>query len=196
MGICGGLAQELTTEHVIHEASTVAEAIELLDNNDVDVAILDLRLVDESGLEVARYISDNGINTRSIVLTSHASDRTMVAAYDAKVAAFIEKSTEFGPLLDAIMDTSTNTFVADAADAANGLKVAGAFNPDVLTPRQNEIANLAAWGMTDGELAEHIFVSEKTVRNTLSEIYRKLNVANRTQLAVLVNDYKSELPSL
>jgi two-component system response regulator DevR len=172
------------------EAGTVAESIEVLDNNEIDVAILDLRLTDGSGLEVARYIRDNGLDTVCVVLTSVKSARAVIACYEiGTVSAILEKSDGLKPLAEAVEQASRGLMALSARDADRAraeMVDQGFLDRSVLTPKESELADLVADGLSDQEIAERLYIAPATVRNVLSKMYRKLEIDGRNRLTAMV----------
>lgn len=176
--------------NVVGEAESVATAIELLGQVDPDIAVLDLRLPDGPGLDVARWIAENRRRTRCVVLTSVPTDRAIVAAYETgAVMAFLAKEADIDPLLDSIRQVAQGHALLDAftvRDASARLDEYGVHQLDALGERELKIAQLVAGGLSDTQIAEQLHVSLSTVRNALSSMYSKLSIERRTQLVRLV----------
>lgn len=176
--------------NVVGEAESVATAIELLGQVDPDIAVLDLRLPDGPGLDVARWIAENRRRTRCVVLTSVPTDRAIVAAYETgAVMAFLAKEADIDPLLNAIRQVAQGHALLDAftvRDASARLDQSGVHQLDALSERELKIAQLVAAGLSDTQIAEQLHVSLSTVRNALSSMYSKLSIERRTQLVRLV----------
>ena len=184
----------------VWEAATVDEAIAITEEKSPSVAVVDLRLQDESGLQFAEYVANEEKDIPCVVLTSFASPQSILAAFDTGVVnAFLEKSLDIEPLAAAI-EAASNGFssltLSVAREAARDIQTAGGYNPAEFTERENAIAQLVADGLSDTAIAEELHVACSTIRNHLTSIYRKLNVDSRTQLASRVWRQRASSPAL
>lgn len=188
-GICHELEERLDDANIV-EAGSVAEAIDVLAATTIDVAVLDLRLNAESGLDIARHIVDNGLTAQCVVLTSYASPQNIVTSHETGcVVAFLEKSLDVEPLvaaIDAAANGLSSLTVASVRAAEAAIHRDGCYNPTDFTKRERSIAESVADGLSDSAIAEKLNLAGSTVRNNLTAIYRKLSVESRTQLAALV----------
>lgn len=173
------------------QVGTVAESIASLEDNSVDIVALDLRLDDESGLDVARYITSNDLRARCVVFTSVITPQAKMAAFETEsVTAFLEKGFDADFLVEAIVASAkgfASLTLADYRAAEEELRASGDITPSMLTPRESEIADLVGDGLADSEIAEKLFLATSTVRNHLQNIYAKVNVDSRNQLQRKVN---------
>lgn len=198
-GIKAGLEAELP--HLeIAEATNLAEANELVDEGDIEIAILDLRLKEESGLHLAVRIADNGLATRCIVLTSVLTPRILIDAFNTgTVVACLEKDSDLNPLIEAISAAAkgmSSLTPLDVRSAEKELRNQGKLVVGDLTPRELEISFLIADGLTDTEISDDLHLATSTVRNTLSNIYKKLGLDGRTQLAAAIWELRTDLDLL
>jgi DNA-binding NarL/FixJ family response regulator len=182
----------------VWEASTVAEAISITAEQSPTVAVIDLRLQDESGLQYAEYVSREEKDIPCVVLTSFSSPQSILAAFDTgAVNAFLEKSLDIEPLAAAI-DAASKGFssltLSVAREAARNIQSEGGYNPAEFTERENAIAQLVADGHSDTAIAEELNIASSTIRNHLTSIYRKLDVESRTQLASRVWRQRASSP--
>tara|TARA_B100001996_G_scaffold88968_1_gene65986 strand:+ start:925 stop:1566 length:642 start_codon:yes stop_codon:yes gene_type:complete len=200
MGIKAGLESTFEEGVEITEAGSVAEAIAALDDAVFDIAVLDLRLGEGSGLDVARHISENDLSARCVVFTSVKSPRSLIAAFESgSVSAYLEKDSDLKPLAEAMEATAKGFSMlthADARAAAAELGSQGALDRDSLTKRELEIAELIADGLSDAEISEALHLASSTVRNNLTTIYQKVGVESRTLLAGLVWESRKDLDIL
>ncbi len=199
-GIKAGLESTFENDIEISEAGSVAEAIAAFDSDTFDVAVLDLRLGEGSGLDVARHITENDLSTRCVVFTSVKSPRSVIAAFESgSVSAYLEKDSDLEPLAEA-MEAAAKGFSmlshADARAAAAELGSQGALDRSSLTKRELEIAELIADGLSDSEISETLHLAASTVRNNLTTIYQKVGVESRTLLAGLVWESRKDLDVL
>ena len=199
-GIKAGLESTFKDTIEISEAGSVAEAIASIDEATFDVAVLDLRLGEDSGLDVARHITKNEHLTRCVVFTSVKSPRSVMAAFDSgSVAAYLEKDSDLEPLAEAIEAVAKGFSMlshADARAAAAELGSEGALDRNSLTTRELEIAELVADGLSDSEISAALHLAGSTVRNNLTAIYQKVGVESRTLLAGLIWESRKDLDIL
>ncbi|MBN39737.1 MAG: hypothetical protein CL457_03630 [Acidimicrobiaceae bacterium] len=200
MGIRAGLESTFGDDVEIVEAESVAEAIGALDGGLFNIAVLDLRLGEGSGLDIARHITDSNLPTRCVVFTSVKSPRSLIAAFESgSVSAYLEKDSDLEPLTEAIEATVKGFSMlthSDARSAAAELGSQGALDRDILTKRELEIAELIADGLSDAEISETLHLASSTVRNNLTTIYQKVGVESRTLLAGLVWESRKDLDIL
>ncbi len=200
LGIKAGLESTFEEGVEITEAGSVDEAIAALDDAVFDIAVLDLRLGEGSGLDVARHISENDLSARCVVFTSVKSPRSLIAAFESgSVSAYLEKDSDLKPLAEAMEATAKGFSMlthADARAAAAELGSQGALDRDSLTKRELEIAELIADGLSDAEISEALHLASSTVRNNLTTIYQKVGVESRTLLAGLVWESRKDLDIL
>ena len=200
MGIRAGLESTFGDNVEIVEAESVAEAVVAVDSGLFDIAVLDLRLGEGSGLDIARHITDSDLPTRCVVFTSVKSPRSLIAAFESgSVSAYLEKDSDLEPLTEAIEATVKGFSMlthSDARTAAAELGSQGALDRDILTKRELEIAELIADGLSDAEISETLHLASSTVRNNLTTIYQKVGVESRTLLAGLVWESRKELDIL
>ncbi|HAY52332.1 MAG TPA: hypothetical protein DCY30_09940 [Acidimicrobiaceae bacterium] len=200
MGIRAGLESTFGDNVEIVEAESVAEAVVAVDSGLFDIAVLDLRLGEGSGLDIARHITDSDLPTRCVVFTSVKSPRSLIAAFESgSVSAYLEKDSDLEPLTEAIEATVKGFSMlthSDARTAAAELGSQGALDRDILTKRELEIAELIADGLSDAEISETLHLASSTVRNNLTTIYQKVGVESRTLLAGLVWESRKDLDIL
>lgn len=200
MGIRAGLESTFGDNVEIVEAESVAEAVVAVDSGLFDIAVLDLRLGEGSGLDIARHITDSDLPTRCVVFTSVKSPRSLIAAFESgSVSAYLEKDSDLEPLTEAIEATLKGFSMlthSDARTAAAELGSQGALDRDLLTKRELEIAELIADGLSDAEISETLHLASSTVRNNLTTIYQKVGVESRTLLAGLVWESRKDLDIL
>ena len=174
----------------IVEADSVSSALQQLSETVIDVAIVDLRLGDGSGLQIAQAVSDNRLDTRCVVLTSLKSPRALIKCFETgAVAAFIEKADGIKNLIEAVEVAANGYSMLDARDVAAArqqLIDQGGLDRSLLTEKENRFADLVADGFSDQEIADQMFVAATTVRNVLSRIYKKLDIEGRNRLSAMV----------
>jgi DNA-binding NarL/FixJ family response regulator len=155
-----------------------------------DIALLDISMPGVTGIEAARQIATASPTTRSVILTMHRDERTVLEALRAGANAYLLKDADSSELIEAIrvvhrgeaaLAGSAAARVLDLLRRGEGTPVAA----DLLTPRERDILALVAQGDDNRAIALKLSLSEKTVGNRLSEIFQKLGVSNRTQAAIV-----------
>ena len=184
------LIEQQPAMEVVGEAGTAAHAILLARTLAPDVVILDIRLPDSSGIEVCRQIKTERPETRVIILTSYPDNKTLFDAIAAGADGYLLKLVGSGDLLEALervgrgespLDpTIANRILAKVREATKR-EQAQAFA--CLTAQEMRILALVAEGQTNREIGIALHLSEKTVRNYISDILSKLSLTSRAQAA-------------
>ena len=176
---------------VVAEASTGAEAITLAARCQPDAVVMDLRLPDTNGIEVTRTITQTSPHIGVRVLTMYEDDDSVFAAMRAGARGYLLKGAAPDQIVQAIAAVGTGTAVFGPSVARRLLDffaeqpnaVAAVPFPE-LTQREREILHLVAGGHNNTAIAQRLFLSGKTVRNHVSNIFSKLQVADRAQAIV------------
>ena len=173
---------------VVGEAATVAEALARIPPTRPDVAILDVRLPDGSGVEVCREIRSSAPEIACVMLTSYADDEALFAAIMAGAAGYVLKQVENTDLVDAVRRVAAGQSLLDPvltervlARLREGPKVDTRLAS--LTPQERRILDLIADGQTNRQIAASMYLAEKTVKNYVSNVLAKLGMERRTQAA-------------
>jgi len=173
---------------VVGEAATTAQALRLIPALKPHVAVLDARLPDGSGIEVCRQISSAHPSVRCLILTSYDDEEALFSAVMAGAAGYLLKQIGGSSLVDAIRQVAAGGSLLDPVTTAGLLarlrNASGTAAPDKLTRREREILDLIADGCTNRQIAERLFLAEKTVKNYVSALLAKLGMQRRTQAAV------------
>ncbi len=173
---------------VVGEAGTVAEALARIPPTRPDVAILDVRLPDGSGVEVCREIRSQVPETACLMLTSYADDEALFAAIMAGAAGYVLKQVGGTDLVEDIRRVAAGQSLLDPALTQRIIERMQA-GPEEdarlvgLTPQERRILDLIAEGQTNRQIAESLFLAEKTVKNYVSNLLAKLGMERRTQAA-------------
>ncbi len=176
--ILGALSALLALENdieVVAEADNGTAALELAGTRSPDVCVLDLHMPGKDGISVARDLQSAVPATRCVVLTSHAAPGYLKSALEAGARGFVPKTTSAQRLADIIRDVHRGSQYVDPDMAADALSS----GDSPLTRREADILTLAADGAPIGEIAQRAALRPGTVRNYLSDIMGKLEVANR-----------------
>lgn len=173
---------------VVGEAGTLAEALARIPPTKPQVAILDVRLPDGSGIEVCREIRSSWPEIACIMLTSYADDEALFASLMAGAAGYLLKQVGSSDLIDSVRKAGSGQSLLDPALAERVLERLrqGPKQDDRLanlTPQERKILDLIADGQTNRQIAEALFLAEKTVKNYVSNLLAKLGMERRTQAA-------------
>ena len=188
---------------VVGEAATAAEALRRIPATNPDVALLDARLPDGSGIDVCREIRASSPRTRCLILTSYDDDEALFAAVMAGASGYLLKQIRGASLTDAIEHVAGGHSLIDPAlverllhrlrDPAGDTRVS---DHPPLTARESEILDLIAEGLTNRQIGERLFLAEKTVKNYVSGLLAKLGMQSRTQAAVYATDQRHDADRL
>lgn len=174
---------------VVGEASTAAEALRRIPAAAPDVAVLDARLPDGSGIDVCRDIRSAHPEVRCLILTSYNDDDAVVAAVMAGAAGYVLKEVRGASLVEAVRQVASGRSLLDPSVTEHILRRLrdGATRDPVLaslTDREREILDLITEGLTNRQIGDRLFLAEKTVKNYVSGLLAKLGMERRTQAAV------------
>jgi DNA-binding NarL/FixJ family response regulator len=180
---------------VVGEAATAAEALVRIPQSRPDVAILDVRLPDGQGVEVCRESrSTVAPPPACLMLTSYSDDDALFGAIMAGAAGYMLKQVSGRSLVDAVRTVAVGGSLLDAtltASVMNKLRGADVAAPDPryeqLSPQERRVLDLVAEGLTNRQIAERLFLAEKTVKNYVSSVLHKLGVERRTSAAVYLS---------
>jgi two-component system, NarL family, response regulator DevR len=173
---------------VVGEASTAVEALSRIPPTRPDVAILDVRLPDGSGVEVCREIRSKHPEIACLMLTSYADDEALFASIMAGAAGYVLKQVGGNDLVESIRRAGSGESLLDPAltqRVLDRMKAGPSEDPllATLTTQERRILELIADGLTNRQIAETMFLAEKTVKNYVSNLLSKLGMERRTQAA-------------
>lgn len=172
------------------EANSGKQCIELLDEKQTDVLLLDINMPNMNGLQVLQYIRETKIKVKVLILTIHNEVEYLVRAVEIGVDGYVLKDSDSSVLKKAIFsvyrgETFIQPELAPLLKAKLNEKNNSSYNiDDALTKREIEVLKLLAEGLFNKEIAYMLAISEKTVKNHVSNIFKKINVSDRTQAAV------------
>ena len=188
-----GLASLLkATEDIVvaGEAGTVRDAIEEAERTRPDVVVMDVRLADGSGIEATREIRARRPETQVIMLTSFADDEALFASIMAGASGYVLKQVKSGELIRAIRTVGRGESLLDPAvtkPVLDRLRKGKHLMRDEklarLSPQEERILEAVANGKTNKEIGQELHLAEKTVKNYVSSILSKLEVARRAEAA-------------
>jgi two-component system response regulator DevR len=197
-GIRGLLEQESDIE-VVGESGSAAEATRRIPALRPDVAVLDGRLPDGSGIDVCRDIRAVDPSIRALILTSYDDDEALFSAIMAGAAGYVLKQIKGNDLVDTVRRVADGQSLLDPAVTQRVMERIrrGPEEPHELrnlTDQERRILEHVAEGLTNREIAERMFLAEKTVKNYVSSLLAKLGLERRTQAAVLAARLLGEKP--
>jgi len=177
---------------VVGESGLAVEATSRIPALHVDVAVLDARLPDGSGIEVCRAVRAVDPGVRALILTSYDDDEALFAAIMAGASGYVLKEIGGHDLVGAVRQVAAGNSLIDPSLTARVLERVR--NGPVTVPELSELTEqelkllgLIAEGLTNRQIGERMFLAEKTVKNYVSSILSKLGLERRTQAAVLAS---------
>ncbi|MBA0126890.1 response regulator transcription factor [Haloechinothrix sp. YIM 98757] len=197
-----GLAELLESDPeltVVGEASSVSEAAARIPPLRPDVAVLDVRLPDGNGVELCRDLRSDMPELNCLMLTSFTDDQAMLDAILAGAGGYVIKDIKGADLIEAVREVASGRSLLDnRAAAALMSKVrddATDNGPlDTLTERERDLLAHIGEGLTNRQIAQRMYLAEKTVKNYVSRLLAKLGMERRTQVAVLATKLQSNKP--
>lgn len=190
---------------VIAEAGDGEEAVNKTAELKPDILLLDINMPKLNGLEVTRRISERLCSTKVIMLTIHDDENYVLEVIKAGAVGYLLKDVEPSMLIKAIRKvyegesfiypTLAKQLFGEIARRGDVLRnqVKDRLkkkNEERLTTRELEVLQLVGRGMSNNEIAQHLFLSEKTVKNHLTNIFRKISVTDRTQAVLYALKHK------
>jgi len=178
---------------VIGEASNGQEAVQKAEQLKPDVILMDLVMPEKNGIEAIQEIKEIQPDARILVLTSFADDENVTSAIAAGAYGFLLKDTSPDELVQTIHSVFKDKliipqeFTQILLAAKRSEKEKGAKN-SLLTPREIDVLRCVAQGKSNKQIAQTLFISTATVRSHVSSVINKLEMENRTQLAIYAKD--------
>jgi DNA-binding NarL/FixJ family response regulator len=186
-----GLAATITSlpgSKVVGQAATGLEAVELAQHAQPDVVVMDLHMPKMNGIEATRHITQRHPQVAVLVLTMLEDDASVVSAMQAGARGYLLKEANRAEIARALEAVAAGEVIFGPSLAARVLTLFNATTGDQqpghpafpeLTGREQEILELVARGLTNPAIASRLFLSEKTVRNHVSNVFAKLHVTDR-----------------
>jgi DNA-binding NarL/FixJ family response regulator len=165
---------------VVGQAGSGPEAVQLAAALDPDVVIMDLRMPGGGGVDAVRELRRRGVPASVLVLTTYDTDSDTVAAIEAGATGYLLKDATTQTLVDGVRATAAGETVLSptvATRLASHLRTPS--RSSALSDRERQVLALVARGMPNRTIAEHLFVSEATVKTHLAHVYEKLGAADR-----------------
>ncbi|GHE04022.1 DNA-binding response regulator [Streptomyces alanosinicus] len=184
---------------VVGEAGTAADALVRIPATRPDVAVLDVRLPDGSGVEVCREVRSRDETVRCLMLTSFADDEALFDAIMAGASGYVLKAIRGNELLQAVRDVAGGKSLLDPVATARvleRLRDGGTARTDdklaQLTEQERKILELIGEGLTNRQIGERLHLAEKTIKNYVSSLLSKLGMQRRSQAAAYVARMQAE----
>jgi NarL family two-component system response regulator LiaR len=198
--VCEGLEAILSADpeiEVVGLASEGAEALEKVAQTLPDVVLMDLKMPGMNGVQATRRIAELYPQVRVLVLTTYGSDEWVFDAVRVGASGYLLKGTPRAQLIAAVKGTAAGETYVDphvagkllSAISQQGAPAAASTALDALSERERDVLRLLTQGLSNAEIAGRLSLSPGTVRNYVSAILAKLDVADRTQAAVLALRY-------
>ena len=174
---------------VVAEAGSVHDAVVQAERTRPDVVVMDVRLTDGSGIEATREIRAKLEKTQVLMLTSFADDEALFASIMAGAAGYVLKQIRGGELIRAIREVAAGKSLLDpdvTKSVLERLRKGKTMRDEKLarlSAQEERILTLVARGMTNGQIGDELKLAEKTVKNYVSTILSKLEVARRAEAA-------------
>jgi two-component system, NarL family, response regulator DevR len=192
-----GLRELLESEgdiRVVGESGLAQEATRRIPALRPDVAVLDGRLPDGSGIDVCREIRSRNPEIAALILTSYDDDEALFSAIMAGAAGYVLKQIRGNELLDTVRRVAAGQSALDPAvtqQVLERLRRGPEEDPALapLTPQERRILELIGEGMTNRQIAGEMYLAEKTVKNYVSTLLAKLGLERRTQAAVFATKH-------
>ena len=177
---------------VVGESGTATEATARIPALRPDVAILDARLPDGSGIEVCRSVRAVDPSVNALILTSYDDDEALFAAIMAGAAGYVLKEIKGNDLVSAVRQVAAGNSLIDPSlmvKVLDRVRNPATTAPELadLTEQELKLLGYIAEGLTNRQIGERMFLAEKTVKNYVSSILAKLGLERRTQAAVLAS---------
>jgi DNA-binding NarL/FixJ family response regulator len=169
------------TFEVVGEAGTGEEARSLVDNLRPDVAIVDIRLPDVNGLDLAKELRAKSEQMGIVVLTMYSGDEHLFGALEAGASAFVAKDSPAEDIVAAARHAAVSPRAFTASDLADAMRRRLEPTGPRLSPREMDVLTRLAQGLSVAQIAGQLYISESTTKTHISKIYDKLGATNRAQ---------------
>jgi len=190
------LLEEAEDLSVVGQAGSVSQALARIPALRPDVAVLDVRLPDGNGIELARELRSKLPELNCLMLTSYTDEQAMLDAVLAGASGYVVKDIKGMDLVSAVREVGAGRSLLDAHAAAAlmaHLRDSAAAGPLArLSDQERVLLELIGEGLTNRQISARMFLAEKTVKNYVSRLLTKLGMERRTQAAVLATELRTQ----
>lgn len=176
---------ESTGIEVIGEATNGNEAVEMACRLQPDVVVMDIHMPELTGIEATRRIRHDTDDVRVLVLTAYDNAAYIHALLDAGADGFVLKTAEFAELLKALQEVALGRRAFDESTLEKAKQYSSQHTMEDLTGRELDVLTQAAKGLTNKQIGQVLFISDRTVQGHLQNIYHKFGVTTRTEAVSL-----------
>lgn len=173
---------------IVGQSDDGLQCIEMIKEVEPDILLLDINMPKANGLDVLKSLKELKSTVKVIVLTIHSEIEFLIKAYKFGVKGYVLKDSELAVLREAIYSVYKNeTYIQENLKPMLQERLLRGMNTrkdEVLTEREIEVLRLIAKGLINKEIASELSISEKTVKNHAGNIFKKIDVSDRTQAAV------------
>ena len=175
---------------VVGEASNGAEALAKIPVLDPQLILMDVRMEKMNGIEACREIKSRNPDVQILMITSYTDDDAMISSILAGASGYLLKHVSRAELLRSIRLVASGHSLIDSNTAKQAMEHLTHMPGSGLTEREREVLTLVARGFTNKQIADTLFVSEKTARNHVSHILDKLGLSRRSEAAAFAVEHK------
>jgi len=175
---------------IIGEASNGAEALAKMPVLDPQVILMDVRMEKMNGIEACREIKSRNPDVHILMITSYTDDDAVISSILAGASGYLLKHVSRADLLHSIRLVALGHSLIDSNTAKHAMERLTQVPGSELTEREREVLTLVARGYTNKQIADTLFVSEKTARNHVSHILDKLGLSRRSEAAAFAVEHK------
>ena len=175
---------------VVGEASNGAEALAKIPVLDPQIILMDVRMEKMNGIEACREIKSRNPKVHILMITSYTDDDAIISSILAGASGYLLKHVSRADLLRSIREVASGHSLIDSTTAKQAMEHLEQIPGSELTEREREVLTLVARGYTNKQIADTLFVSEKTARNHVSHILDKLGLSRRSEAAAFAVEHK------
>ena len=175
---------------VVGEASNGAEALAKMPVLDPQLILMDVRMEKMNGIEACREIKSHYPDVHILMITSYTDDDAVISSILAGASGYLLKHVSRADLLHSIRLVASGQSLIDTNTAKQAMERLAQIPGSELTEREREVLTLVARGYTNKQIADTLFVSEKTARNHVSHILDKLGLSRRSEAAAFAVEHK------
>ncbi len=170
---------------VVAEAGNCKDAMQALQDVQLDVLVTDLGLPDGNGMDLVRFARAGNAKLGIVVLTMYSGDEQIVGAMEAGASAFVNKDASADEVVAAARHASIapRSFTAHDLSSVMTRRMSAPAGPR-LSPRETEVLALLVDGLAVGQISRRLFISESTTKTHVAKIYDKLGASNRAQAVI------------